>query len=75
MRRQTSHPDPHHHIQVPDEDAPAQPAELTAAEAAIEKQDYAAAEPLLRKLVEQDPANYEGWFDLGFVENALGQGR
>ncbi len=63
----------HHHTQVAVEDAPAQPAELTAAEAGIEKQDYSGAEPLLRKLVERDPANYEGWFDLGFVENALGK--
>ena len=61
-----------HHIQVPDDDSPAQPPELTQAEAAIEKQDYAAAEPLLRKLVERDATSYEGWFDLGFVENALG---
>ena len=62
-----------HHIQVPDDDAPAQPAELTQAEAAIEKQDYAAAEPLLQRLVERDAASYVGWFDLGFVENALGK--
>src|ERR1700677_4188637 len=61
-----------HHIQVPDDDVPAQPAELTQAEAAIEKKNYAAAEPLLHKLVERDATNYEGWFDLGFVENALG---
>jgi tetratricopeptide (TPR) repeat protein len=61
-----------HHIQVPDEDVPAQPAELTQAEAAIEKQNYATAETLLHKLVERDPASYVGWFDLGFVENALG---
>lgn len=61
-----------HHIQVPDDDSPAQPEELTQAEAAIERQNYAAAEPLLRKLVERDPASYVGWFDLGFVENALG---
>jgi tetratricopeptide (TPR) repeat protein len=61
-----------HHIQVPDDDSPAQPEELTQAEAAIEKRDYAAAEPLLRKLVQRDAANYVGWFDLGFVENALG---
>src|ERR1700678_139963 len=61
-----------HHIQVPDDDAPAQPAELTEAETAIEKKNYAAAEPLLHKLVEHDATNYEGWFDLGFVENALG---
>ena len=61
-----------HHIRVPDDDAPAQPPELTQAEAAIEKQNYAAAESLLHKLVEQDATSYVGWFDLGFVENALG---
>ncbi len=61
-----------HHIQVPDEDSPSQPAELIQAEAAIEKQDYAAAETLLHKLVERDAASYVAWFDLGFVENALG---
>src|ERR1700722_1069514 len=47
-----------HHVQVPDDDSPAQPEELTAAEAAIEKQDYGTAEPLLRKLVDRDPASY-----------------
>jgi tetratricopeptide (TPR) repeat protein len=62
-----------HPIQVEDEDSPAQPAELTQAENAIDKQDYAAAEPLLRKLLEQQPTSYVGWFDLGFVENALGK--
>jgi Tfp pilus assembly protein PilF len=61
-----------HHVQV-SEDAPSQPAELTAAEAAIEKKDYAAAEPLLRTLVGRDPASYVAWFDLGFVENGLGK--
>ena len=60
-----------HHIQVPVEDS--QPAELTEAEAAIEKKDFAAAEPLLHKFVEREPASYVGWFDLGFVENALGK--
>ncbi|MGA7514721.1 MAG: tetratricopeptide repeat protein, partial [Candidatus Sulfotelmatobacter sp.] len=62
-----------HHIQVEDEDSPAQPAELTEAESAIEKRDYAAAEPLLRKLLDRQPASYVGWFDLGFVENELGR--
>ncbi len=61
-----------HHIRVSDDDSSAQPAELTEAEAAIEKQNYAAAEPLLQKLVERDATSYVGWFDLGFVENALG---
>ena len=60
-----------HHIQVPIDDS--QPTELTQAETAIEKRDYAGAEPLLRKTVERDSANYVAWFDLGFVENALGK--
>ena len=46
---------------------------LARAEDAIQRQDYAAAEPLLQKLVERDPANYVAWFDLGFTENALGK--
>ncbi|MGA9508229.1 MAG: tetratricopeptide repeat protein [Candidatus Sulfotelmatobacter sp.] len=61
-----------HHIRVPDDDAAAQPTELTRAEAAIGKQDYAEAESLLHKFVERDASSYVGWFDLGFVENALG---
>jgi tetratricopeptide (TPR) repeat protein len=61
-----------HHIRVPDEDSPAQPAELTEAEAAIEKRNYVVAEPLLEKLVARDVTSYVAWFDLGFVENALG---
>jgi len=59
------------HIQVPVEDS--QPEKLTQAETAIEKRDYAAAESLLRKLVEREPASYVAWFDLGFVENAMGK--
>jgi len=46
--------------------------ELAQAENLIQKQNYAAAEPLLRKAVETDPSSYVGWFDLGFVENAIG---
>ena len=49
------------------------PPELTKAEELIQKQDYAAAEPLLHKVVKSDPANYVAWFDLGFVENGLGK--
>jgi tetratricopeptide (TPR) repeat protein len=48
------------------------PPELVQAEAAIEKKDYASAEPLLKKVVAANPANYQAWFDLGFVSNALG---
>jgi tetratricopeptide (TPR) repeat protein len=62
-----------HHIQVPVEDSSAQPPELTRAESEIEKRNFAVAEPLLRKLVEKESASYVAWFDLGFVENALGK--
>jgi Tfp pilus assembly protein PilF len=58
---------------VEEEDSPPQPSELAEAETAIEKRDFAAAEPLLRKLLNREPASYVGWFDLGFVENALGK--
>lgn len=64
-----------HRTTVAEEDAP--PPELAKAEALIQKQDYAGAEPLLRKLLEgdagNDPANYVAWFELGFVENGLGK--
>jgi tetratricopeptide (TPR) repeat protein len=59
-----------HTVQVEDE---SQAHELTQAEAAIEKKDYAAAEALLQKVVVAQPANYQAWFDLGFVYNALGR--
>jgi len=60
-----------HHIQVAEEGSP--PPELAQAEEAIQKQDYASAEPLLRKVLAGDDANYVAWFDLGFVENGLGK--
>lgn len=46
--------------------------DLTKAESAIEKKDYATAEPLLKKIVAAAPTNYLAWFDLGFVYNAQG---
>lgn len=49
------------------------PPELTQAESAIEKKDYAIAEPLLQKVVTADPGNYQAWFDLGFAYNGLGR--
>ena len=58
-------------MQVVEETGP--PPELTQAEAFIQKKDYAAAEPLLKKVVAADPANYEAWFDLGFAENGMGK--
>ena len=60
-----------HHVTVEEEGAP--PPELGKAEEFIQKQQYADAEPLLRKVVESDPGNYVAWFDLGFTENALGR--
>lgn len=60
----------HHRVEVEDQ---AQMPELTQAEAAIEKKDYAAAEPLLQKVIAAQPNNYQAWFDLGFVDSALGR--
>jgi Flp pilus assembly protein TadD len=59
----------HHKIAEPDSSFPP---ELTQAESDIEKKDYAAAEPLLKKVVAANPGNYQAWFDLGFVYNGLG---
>ena len=69
-RAQTTQTVRHHPI--PQED-PLFPPQLTQAEAAIEKKDYATAQPLLEKVVEANPNNYQAWFDLGFVLHALGK--
>jgi len=61
----------HHHVQVEDDSPDSR--DLFRATDLIQMQDYAAAEPLLRKLTAAEPANYVAWFDLGFVENALGR--
>jgi len=58
------------HTRVEEEEPGA--AELAQAEDLIQKKNYAAAEPLLRKSLESDQSNYVAWFDLGFVENGLG---
>ena len=60
-----------HHTTVAEEEET--PPELTKAEDFIQKQDYAAAEPLLRKVTSEDATNYVAWFELGFVENGLGR--
>ncbi|MGA8868664.1 MAG: tetratricopeptide repeat protein, partial [Candidatus Sulfotelmatobacter sp.] len=59
------------HYKIPVEDS--QPVELTQAENAIQRRNYAAAEPLLHQAIDRDPKNYVAWFDLGYVENALGK--
>jgi tetratricopeptide (TPR) repeat protein len=58
----------HHKVTEQDPDFPP---ELIQAEAAIEKKDYASAEPLLQKVVGANPNNYQAWFDLGFVFHEL----
>ena len=60
----------HHKIA---ENDPLFPPELTQAEGALEKKDYATAQPLLEKVVAANPANYQAWFDLGFLYNAQGK--
>jgi tetratricopeptide (TPR) repeat protein len=70
------------HTRVQEEDPVAE--DLARAEEAIEKNNYSAALPVLQKIVGQSEAsqpgsgpgasNYQAWFDLGFVYNALGQG-
>ena len=46
------------------------PPKVAEAEAAMEKQDYAAAEKLLREAVAADAKDHRAWFDLGYVLNA-----
>jgi tetratricopeptide (TPR) repeat protein len=59
-----------------------QPPEIAQAEEAIQKNDFAGAETLLKKALGKDPAKdpnngqdqawlYQAWFDLGFVLNQL----
>ena len=62
---------PTHHTTVSEED-PAS-AELTKAEELIQSKNYSEAETILRKIVDSDPSNYVAWFELGFVQNALGK--
>src|ERR1051326_2603581 len=45
-----------HHVTVAEDEAPSP--ELTKAEEFIQKKNFAEAEPLLKRVVESDPANY-----------------
>jgi len=58
----------HHRIEEPDDDPVA--AQLDQAEAAIQKNNYDAAEVILMKAVADNPKSYRAWFDLGFVYGA-----
>lgn len=59
----------HHRVEevVPDDSSSP---EVDQAEAAINKGDFAAAEPLLQKAVAAKPNDYRAWSDLGYVYNA-----
>ncbi len=60
-----------HHRVV--ENDPMFPPELIQAEDALEKRDFSTAQPLLEKIVAANPANFQAWFDLGFLHNAQGK--
>ena len=55
----------HHRVEEPADEALAP--EVEQAEAALQKQDYATAETLLKKAIATNQADYRAWFDLGFV--------
>ncbi len=57
-----------HHRDVVETDTVAP--QVRQAEAAIEKQDYAAAEKLLLPVVAADPKDSTAWYDLGYVYKA-----
>ena len=58
----------HHRVEETDASA----ALLSEAEADIDKQDYAGAEPLLKKYLESHSDSYSAWYDLGYVYHSLG---
>jgi len=68
---QKTHRKPARHTTVTEEESPSP--ELTKVEELIQAKNYTDAETLLRKLLETESENYVAWFDLGFVENALGK--
>jgi len=49
------------------------PPEIAQAEDDIQKNDFTAAETLLKQAIDKDPKNYQAWFDLGFALNRLGR--
>ena len=57
----------HHRVEEPADEALAP--EVEQAEAALQKQDYATAENLLKKAITANQADYRAWFDLGFLYN------
>lgn len=59
----------HHRVEETDPDA----AKLADAEADIDKQDYAGAEPMLKEYVAAHSDSYSAWYDLGFVYHGMGR--
>ncbi|HUK47768.1 MAG TPA: tetratricopeptide repeat protein [Terriglobales bacterium] len=59
------------HIHVQEQDPTADL--LTQAETDIDKQDYSSAESLLKKYLDAHSDSYAAWYDLGFVDHALGK--
>jgi tetratricopeptide (TPR) repeat protein len=59
------------HHKVEDHDPAA--AMLTEAESDLDKQEYASAEPLLKKYLEAHSDNYAAWYELGFAYHQLGK--
>ena len=63
----------HHGKHVINDVTDDRPSDVARAEDSIQKKDFAAAEPLLKKALADNPKNYQAWFDLGFVYNRLGR--
>jgi tetratricopeptide (TPR) repeat protein len=59
------------HHKVAEQDPAA--AMLAEAESDLDKQDYAGAEPLLKKYLEAHADNYAAWYDLAFAYHQLGK--
>jgi Flp pilus assembly protein TadD len=65
VSQQTGSTTRHHRVEEPADDPVA--AQLDQAEAAMQKQNYDAAEVILMKAVADSPQSYRAWFDLGYV--------
>jgi Flp pilus assembly protein TadD len=73
VKAQESKPTVRHHRvteTVPDDSVSP---EVDQAETAMQHNDFATAESLLRKAVAAKPGDYRAWFDLGYVYNATGR--
>src|SRR3974377_521319 len=66
-RQQSGQTVRHHRVEEPADEALSP--EVEQAEAALQKQDYATAETLLKEAIAANQADYRAWFDLGFVYN------